>query len=213
MAVAQQTAAANLLAGPLAQAGGVTLVDGLPNPAWCEALWVEARDAYADAARQELDHGDDADGRGGTPQRALWTAGGGPIQDELYAATWLSEYLSGQCGMAIRPTGNRGSYSYYMQPGDFLGLHLDIDSCDVTLITVLHDATDPHDPAGALAVYPQRIGWPLRTVRAEAYNGMMHVKARPGQSVVLLGGMVPHFVVPMSAGCTRVISALCFRAC
>ena len=38
------------------------------------------------------------------------------------------------------------------------------------------------------------------------------VRATPGQSIVLLGGLVPHRVIPLSDRGQRVISALCFRA-
>ena len=211
MALAAEIATTSLLSGPLARAGGVTVFDGLPDPRTCQALCDEAYDAYPEAARQELAADDHADGRGGTPARALSTAGGGPAQDALYGASWLRDHLSRLCGCAIAPSGNRGSYSYYVQPGDFLGLHLDVDTCDVTLITVLQDATDPHDAAGGLVVYPRHLGAPLGLLRAAAHDGGELIKARPGQSIVILGGLVPHRVQPLGDPGQRVISALCFR--
>jgi hypothetical protein len=203
---------AALLESPLARAGGVALFDGLPPPESCAALAAEAWDAYAGSDRQDLEVGDDGEGRGGTPARALRTAGGGPIQDELYAAPWLHAFLSAECGVPIIPSGNRGSYSYYVEPGDFLDTHLDIDTCDVTLITVLHDDIDPNDAAGALAAYPGAFGGPLSSIRAAPNEGLALVKARPGQSIVILGGLVPHRVLPLGAQGQRVISALCFEA-
>ena len=155
---------------------------------------------------------DGADGRGGTPARALHTAGAGEVQDALYASPWLQAFLTAQCGHPIVPSGNRGSYSYYVEPGDHLGLHLDVDTCDVTLITVLQDDTDPGDPGGGLAAYPARLGSALRDVRAAPDDGIALVKAQPGQSIVILGGLVPHRVLPLGARGQRVISALCFRA-
>ena len=131
---------------------------GCPTPATCAALAHEAHAAYPDSSRQVLADDDGADGRGGMPARALHTAGAGAVQDALYASSGLQAFLSAQCGHPIVPSGNRGSYSYYVEPGDHLGLHLDVDTCDVTLITVLHDDTDPADPGGGLAVYPARLG-------------------------------------------------------
>ncbi len=207
-----EPALAALRAGPLGRAGGVTVLDGLPDAATCGALAYEARAAYPESTRQERAEGDGADGRGGMPPRALQSAGGGTAQDALYAAPGLHALLSAHCGAQIVPSGNRGSYSYYVEPGDHLGLHLDVDTCDVTLITVLHDGTDPRDPAGGLAVYPGMLGAPLSAIRAAPERGMALIKAQPGQSILLLGGLVPHRVEPLGPAGQRVISALCFRA-
>jgi hypothetical protein len=201
-----------LLACPIGRAGGVAVFEGVPDPGTCNALAYEAHASYPESSRQVLDQGDGADGRGGMPARALHTAGAGAVQDALYASAWIHAFLTAQCGTPIVPSGNRGSYSYYVEPGDHLGLHLDVDSCDVTLITVLHDDTDPSDPAGGLAVYPRALGAPLGEVRAAPEAGMALVKARPGQSIVILGGLVPHRVLPLGATGQRIISALCFRA-
>jgi hypothetical protein len=201
-----------LCGGPLGMAGGVAVIDAVPDAGTVNALALEAHRAYPESSRQECPDGDDADGRGGVPRRALQTAGGGDVQDALYASPWLREFLGAQCGTPIEPSGNRGSYSYYVQPGDFLDTHLDIDTCDVTLITVLQDDTDPRDPAGGLAVYPGRFGAPLREIRAAPDAGVALVKARPGQSILILGGLVPHRVEPLGPVGQRIISALCFQA-
>ena len=201
-----------LVHGPLGRAGGVAVFDGVPDPGTCTALAYEAHAAYPDSTRQVLADSDGADGRGGMPARALQTSGAGAVQDALYASGWLHEFLSAHCGQPIGPSGNRGSYSYYVEAGDHLDLHLDVDTCDVTLITVLHDDTDPSDPGGALAVYPRAFGAPLRSVRAAPEEGAVLVKARPGQSIVILGGLVPHRVLPLGGSGQRIISALCFRA-
>ena len=188
------------------------MLDETPDRGTCQALALEARDAYAASSRQECTAGDAADGRGGVPRRALNTASGGAVQDALYAAPALHAFLSAQCGVPIAPSGNRGSYSYYVRPGDFLDTHLDVDTCDVTLITVLHDDTDPLERAGGLAVYPHRLGASLARIRAEPELGVVVVKARPGQSILLLGGLVPHRLEPLSGRGQRIISALCFSA-
>lgn len=212
MAVNADGALRALCAGPLGRAGGVAVIDGLPDAATCGGLAHEAQGAYATSSRQDLTHDDRDDGRGGMPARALRTGSGGPVQDALYASAWLSAFLTAHCGAPVSPSGNRGSYSYYVDPGDFLATHLDVDTCDVTLITVLHDATDPGSAAGALAVYPGRFGARLSEIRAAPDAGVALVKARPGQSIVLLGGLVPHHVLPLGPTGQRVISALCFTA-
>ena len=154
-----------LVRGPLGRAGGVAVFDGVPDPGTCAALAYEAHASYPESTRQVLEDGDGAEGRGGMPARALQTAGAGAVQDALYASPWLHAFLSAQCGQPIGPSGNRGSYSYYVEPGDHLGLHLDVDTCDVTLITVLQDDTDPRDPGGGLAVYRAPSGAAARGAR------------------------------------------------
>ncbi|MHA7304566.1 hypothetical protein ACX80E_04860 [Arthrobacter sp. TMN-49] len=207
-----EPAAERLALGPLARGGGVTIVDGLPGVGRTAELLAEAMGLYPGADDQRVLDGDGARGRGGAPPRQLFTSGGGPVQDALYAALWLSDYLSTLCGAPVSPTGGRGSYSYYVRPGDYLGLHLDIDACDVTLITVLRDDSPPGDPAGALLVHPGYRGADLNIVRGDPQGGVGMVKAEPGQSIVLLGGLVPHETVPVGENGPRIISALCFRS-
>lgn len=205
-------AARRLLRGPVGAAGGVTVVDGLPRPGVLDALVREAHARYEESDRQDVDVDDGTTGRGGTPARHLYTAGGGPVQDALYNAPWLSDYLSHVCGARVRPTGTRGSYSYYVHAGDHLGLHLDIETCDVTLISVLRDDAGPDRPSGGLLVHASHLGRDLREVRSAGGVGLGLVKAAPGQSIVLLGGLLPHETLPVEEGGTRIISALCFVA-
>ena len=205
-------ALARLAAGPLAQAGGVAVFGGVPDAMTCQALADEAYRLYPESSRQLLGEDDGAQGRGGMPSRALQSVGGAGVQDALYAAPALHAFLGAQCGLPIVPSGNRGSYSFYVEPGDFLGLHLDVDTCDVTLITILQDDTDARDPGGGLGVYPGALGSPLGPVRAASGAGMSVVKARPGESIVILGGLGPHPVLPLGPTGQRVISARCFTA-
>ena len=205
-------AEARLASGPLAQGGGVAVIDGLPGAAQAADLLAEAIELYPGADEQSVLDGDGALGRGGTPARRLFTSGGGVVQDDLYLSPWLCDYLSTLCGAPVSPTGGRGSYSYYVRPGDYLGLHLDIDACDITLITVLRDDSPPEDPAGALLVHPGHLGASLDAVRRDPHGGAGLVKAQPGQSIVLLGGLVPHETIPVNEHGPRIISALCFRA-
>ena len=195
--------------GPLWAAGGVTVSRDLVDHSTFRSLCAEAQTNYAASDRQECGIDDHADGRGGMPARALCTAGGGPVQDALYGLPSVRHALSDLCGGPIRPSGNRGSYSYYVTPGDFLDLHLDIVTCDVTLITVLDD-TSP-DGGGALAVQRHHRDVALSVLRRAGYPHEEVVKAPAGHSIVIQGGTVPHRVLPLAGG-QRVISALCFQA-
>jgi hypothetical protein len=199
-----------LLNGPLYRSGGVVVVDGLADERTFAGLCAEAQAHYAIADRQVCDEvtSDHCDGRGGVPPRQLSTASGGPVQDELYRSPQLHAYLSRLCGGPIRPSGSRGSYSYYVAPGDHLGLHLDIVTCDVTVISVLADSSPDH--GGALAVQRGNVGVLLSVLRRSQAAGDEVVKAAAGSTIIILGGLVPHRVLALTAG-QRVISALCFE--
>jgi hypothetical protein len=200
-----------LMLGPLFRCGGVAVVNGLANDRTLAALCTEAQAHYAAADRQVCDvvTSDNCDGRGGVPPRQLSTAPGGPAQDEWYRSPHLQAYLSQLCGGPIRPAGSRGSYSYYVSRDDHLGLHLDIVTCDVTVISVLADSSP--DDGGSLAVQRGGVGVPLSVLRRSPQAGEEVVKAAAGSTVVILGGLVPHRVLPLTEG-QRVISALCFEA-
>ena len=118
-------------------------------------------------------------------------------------------FLGRLCGGPVRPSGSRGSYSYYVSHGDHLDLHLDIVTCDITVISVLADSSP--DQGGALAVQRGNVGVPLSILRQTPQAADEVVKAAAGSTIVLLGGLVPHRVLPLSTG-QRVISALCFEA-
>lgn len=198
--------------GPLAQSGGVAVYAGLPDAATSYSMLMEAYYLWPQATRQVVVERDTEEGRGGMPARALTNGPGSVVQDALYAAPWLHTFLSDLCGATIRPTSNRGTYSYYVEAGDYLDTHLEVVRCDVALITVLYDDTNPNDPAGGLAVFSDDVGTPLSRVRPKLDHAPRIVKAPVGSSIVLLGGLVPHRVIPIAPNCRRVISALCFEA-
>jgi hypothetical protein len=185
--------------------------EGLPDPETFGGLLREAYDVYSTATEQQCWDEDKEEVRGGTPRRQLLSAGGGPIQDTLYQEGWLHEFLSGCCGVKIVPSGNRGSYSYYARNGDFLDLHRDIDTCDVAMITVLHDSAPGHC-GGALVLYPTRLTERLSALRARPEEGARVVKVLPGHTMIMFGGLVPHLVYPVTENQVRIISVLCFRA-
>jgi hypothetical protein len=134
------------------------------------------------------------------------------VQDAWYASDPLQQFLSAQVGLPVVPSGNRGSYSYYARAGDFLDLHRDVETCDLAVLTALHDNSAPTDQSGGLVVYPGRIGEPLSAIRERSQEGAYLVKLLPGQTIVLLGGVLPHRVIPVAEGQLRIISVLCFRA-
>jgi hypothetical protein len=186
--------------------------DGLVDGQILAALCAEAQANYASADRQVCDvlTSDNCDWRGGVPPRQLSTAGGGPVQDEFYRSPHLRSFLSQVCGGPVRPSGSRGSYSYYVAPADHLGLHLDILTCDLTVINVLTDSAP--DNGGSLAVHRGSVGVPLSVLRRRpTHHDEEVVKAPAGSTIVILGGLVPHRVLPITTG-QRVISALCFEA-
>jgi len=195
----------------LLKAGGFAVFDrlpGLPDPA---ALLHEAVGLAPQAERQHHDNDDAEDSRGGAPARRLFSSSGGPLQGACYAGRELMQSVGDVVGTPVRPSGPQGSYSYYIRPGDYLGLHRDIDECDVAVITCLCDAEGAAG-TGALHLYPERMAEPLSRIRSTPEKGLISVRLRPSQTIVLLGGYVPHATAAMGKGQKRIISVLCFRA-
>jgi hypothetical protein len=92
-----------------------------------------------------------------------------------------------------------------------MGLHLDVVQCELVVLTVLQDFSPADDPSGSWDLFPGQVGRPLPTV-STGRHGRRSIKAKPGQSLVMFGGLVPHRVRPVAAGQRRIVSALCFRA-
>src|SRR5262249_61285721 len=65
---------------------------------------------------------------------------------------------------------------------------------------------------GPLQLYRERMAEPLSRIRSTPEKGLMSVHLRPSQTIVLLGGYVPHATAAMEKGQKRIISVLCFRA-
>jgi hypothetical protein len=147
--------------------------------------------------------------RAALPAQRLSSAPGGPMLDMIYAAPDLAERIGALIGAETHPTGSRGSYSYYDRPGDFLGLHRDIETCDVTLIVCLERSGGAAPDTGALRLYPLATRRPLAEIGAD--EPVRDIAMRPGQAVVLLGGTIPHEVRPADDTFRRSIAVLCFR--
>jgi len=193
------------------QGSGFGLYAGLPDPYTFKGLFAEASELYLTATRQESWEPDMEEKRGGRPRRSLLTSTAGPIQDAWYASSHLRRFLSAQLGLPVAPVGNRGSYSFYARKGDFLDIHRDVDTCDVTVITAVYDNSAAADESGALVLYPKKISDSLSSLRAQPHEGAYPVKLLPGQTIVIFGGVMPHRVIPVVEGQVRIISALCFR--
>lgn len=205
-------AAVLLHTGPLGRAGGAVVIDGLPRGNTWDLLVDEAHGQFEHASRQDALCCDQGQPRARTPRRAMGSAPGGPVQDAFYRDPDLAEYISNFVGVQVVPSGGQGSFSYYSRPGDFLDLHLDVFACDIALITVLHDDSDPVQVGGSLAVYRERADESLESIRSSPDHGFTLTKPPAGCSVLLLGGVIPHRLLPMPAHGTRIVSPLCFRA-
>jgi hypothetical protein len=194
----------------LVECGGFEVLDEIPGQERIyPSLLREALDLAGQAERQEHERDEASDTRGGSPARRLFSCAGGPVQTALYGSDRFLEFLAEKVGMPLSPTGLQGSYSYYVRVGDHLGLHRDIDECDVAVISCLCDTAGPD--AGALQLYPKRLHEPLARIRSTPAKDRISMQLRPGQTIVLLGGFVPHATSPMAHGQKRIISALCYR--
>jgi hypothetical protein len=200
-----------LLSSPLVtEHRGFTTYDRLvPADALAE-MTEEAREAYWQAREQRQQRRVGDEGRRSHPPRRLVSGGGGAAQDEVYQSGWLRDVLADLCRLPVEATGSRGSVNYYTRAGDFMGLHLDVVECELVVLTVLADRSDPDDQWGAYELFPGHVGAPLSSVRAGAPDRVV-TKLGPGQSLVLFGGLVPHLVRPVRDGQHRIVSALCFR--
>jgi len=189
--------------------GGYLAVSGLIASGFLEALKAEAEPARRAGQRAIVPVSDSTEGRGGSPARAFRSSPGGEVHWALHGSPQLADALGQLCGVAMRSTGG-GTYSFYEQEGDFLALHRDVVSCDIALITCL---TQRHSeqPAGGLLVYPGRHCQGLSQVRAAGNAMGVSVSLLPGDTAILLGGLVPHEVTPVTAGQERVVAINCYR--
>jgi hypothetical protein len=208
-----------LLGSPLMQRGGFAVVEGLLSPRTLADLLAEAQRRRQAAQLSDVAAADGEEGRGGRPARRFWSTLGGEVQAAFYRAPGMAELLSAWADMPVGPTGSHGSYSYYDRAGAFLGIHRDIETCDLAVITCLCDrlegaaaATAATGEGGSLCLYPGRSQEPLSAIRRSPGEGTLGVRLKPGQTLVLLGGIVPHAVLPVAAEQARVVSVLCYRA-
>jgi hypothetical protein len=191
-------------------AGGYLVVRGLFDEETLQGLQEEAERVRVEAERMLVAESDGAEGRGGYPARAHRSGAGLELHWGLHGCQQMAETLARVCGLGVSATGS-GVYSYYEQTGDFLGLHRDVLQCDIAVITALTRCA-VNCPAGELVVYPDLIREPLSVVRAAGRSAGISLPLDRGQTVILLGGLVPHEVAPTSPGQERIVAINCYRA-
>jgi hypothetical protein len=189
--------------------GGVLHLPGLLAADQVAELEADARSVRPAGMRNVLAVSAADEKRGGNPDRAFTSAHASHVQWRLYSSPALVASLVRVCGIAATPTGG-GTYSYYEQDGDFLGLHRDIVTCDLTVITCLRE-TGAASGGGALLVYSQYMNEPLARARAAGRAAATQVLLGRGETVALLGGAVPHEVTGMLPGQERIVSVMCYR--
>lgn len=196
---------------PMLECGGWQLLEGLTTPENCRALRAEAMALHGDAERSESTAADPEELRGGNPPRAFTSVVAGREQEALYQAPSLAVQLGHALGVPVRPSAERGTYSYYERAADHLGVHRDVVDCDATVVTCLRDEGDPGWECGAVCMWPRHIQASLSEVRLAPDLDAVRVRLAVGESLLLLGGFLPHAVLPVSPGQDLLFSVLCFR--
>jgi hypothetical protein len=195
----------------LMREGGFGVYRGIVDEELGEMLRAEALAGWLGASDVTVTEDGAAETRGGMPARRYLTAHGGPVQDAFYAASWLAQILGDMTGLHFHPTGARGTYNYYVRSGDHLALHRDVRCCDLAVIAGLV-AEDPCGSGGGrLRLYPDRLDEPLSAIRAAPDQGALELSLGAGETLLLLGGMVPHALQPTGDGQRRIVSIMCFR--
>jgi hypothetical protein len=194
----------------LMQRGGYEVLPALFEGSWYDALTSEALRAVSRAEETWVRHSDHEEGRGGNPARRFLTVAGGAVQTALYQSGVMQDLLSSLTGLPVRPTGEGGTFTYYVRPGDFLSIHRDILTCDVAVITCLFDNGRSH-AGGKLCLYPDRLHDPLSAIRKQPIRGARAFRLEARQTLVLFGGVVPHCVLPVTSDQKRVVSVLCYQ--
>jgi hypothetical protein len=201
----------SVLDSDLMRAGACAILARFPAAALCAQLLGEARAQLRRAVASNVGACDGEEWRGGSPARRFVSAPGGSAQADWYGAPETTRILSQLCNARVVPTGGAGTYTYYARAGDHIALHRDIRTCDLATITCLLDRAHGGGTGGLVRCYPERLYEPLSRVRASPERGAVDLRIPVGSTLVLLGGLVPHRVLPTAAGELRVVSILCFR--
>lgn len=191
--------------------GGFDVYEGLLEEGFRELMLAEALEGYRGAYECAIPFSGGEEVRGGAPARRFLHAMGGPVHDAFYRAPWVLDFLRGLTAPSLVPTGERGTYSYYVRPGDFLAIHRDIESCDLAVITCLQNGAEVEGDGGCLCLYPERIREPLSAVRAAPGEGALRLRLGVGQTITLCVGLVPHALLPTAEGQARIVSVLCYH--
>lgn len=196
---------------PLLKKGGFDVFEGLLDDQSYQLMLAEAMQLAQIAQPSEVTKPDHEEVRGGAPPRRFLSVSGGAIQDAFYRAEWLLDFLRQIAGAPVVPTGLRGTYTYYARPGDYLALHRDIETCDMAVITCLHDNCQAGGEGGLLCLYPERLLEPLSAIRVNPIQGALKLRLKARQTLVMFGGIVPHAVLPVIGQQKRIVSVLCYR--
>ncbi len=195
----------------IGRAGGALLC-GLIDPHQLGHLQAEACQCHQFAQEARAEDRDPADAEAGDPSRWLESAPGGPVLRDLFHAASTRAFLDQVTGRRCAPLGEQGSYSYYRSPDHFLGLHRDIEGCDVALITCISDVGgNPASCHGLLRIYPSRARESIAQIEADPARGVVHVRVPPSESLVCLGHLVPHGLVQLAPGQVRIVAPLCYE--
>lgn len=201
----------HICSSPLMKKGGFDVFEGLLDDNTHGLMLSEAMSLSASAQAHEVSTPDHEEVRGGTPPRRFLSATGGNIQNAFYESEWVLHFLQQVTGVPVTPTGGHGTYTYYARPGDYLALHRDIETCDLAVITCLHDDSGQAGHGGILCLYVERLLEPLSAIRENPDQGVIHLRLAPRQTLVMFGGIVPHAVLPVAQGQGRLVSVLCYR--
>jgi hypothetical protein len=194
------------LHAPIVKTGGVLVLKEFLDRTWFDALKVECDAQHATAKIQVKET--EAEFHSSDPGRNYLSANGGSVQTTIYHDAILHRALTKFCGHPVRPTGDQGTYSYYECAGHFLGLHRDVPRCDLTMITCLRRESE-EDTSGALRLYYKSLQQPLTEIHSGTKFHDIHINF--GQTLLLLGGCVPHEVLACGPDFKRYISVLCFE--
>jgi len=189
----------------LLERGGVAVVQGMFGKTLLASILAEAMERLAQAERF-VTSGRNLEWRGGNPARVYRAAAGGPEQSRVFSCKAMTDALSDICGFAVQSSGT-GSYTYYHATGDYLGLHRDIERCEVATITCLED--DGPEFRGGLRAFPDYACRPLLDIYQQRPRAV-DLPTRPGDTVVIAGGVVPHEVTPIVPGQRRTVALACY---
>lgn len=195
-----------LATSPLVRAGGL-LRTRILDTAGLATLVRDAGEAHPHAAEARV--ASPTPGGRGDPDRWLESAPGGPALDRFAGSAAVLDALTRATGVTWRPAGP-GSWSYYRSEGHHLGVHRDLAVCDLAVITCVVDEGG-RDGEGLLRLWPSRAREPLDDIRADPREAR-HVRLRAGETVLLLGGIVPHQVLPLGPAQLRIVAPLCYQA-
>ena len=197
---------------PLFRQGGYGVYDSLLSPTHMNALLKEAIRQLPSSTESSTRRSCAEEWRGGNPVRRFLSAPAGAVQDEFYLNRETEAFLETLLHCKPRPTGLRGTFTYYARPGDFIGIHRDVDACDLAVITCLSDSppADEKSNAGKMVFYPDRIDEPNSGLRRDPANGARLYRLLRGQTAILLGGVIPHAVLPVAPAQVRIVSVLCY---